>query len=82
MANNYSRQTPKCSFCGKDQHAVRRLVAGPNVYICDECIRLCNDILHDEDFATPEQDVYEPKKKTFCLFCFQKIFIISIKQTN
>lgn len=37
-----------CSFCGKDQHEVRKLVAGPAVYICDECIELCNDILSEE----------------------------------
>jgi len=37
-----------CSFCGKSQDQVRRLVAGPNVYICDECIELCNEILVEE----------------------------------
>jgi ATP-dependent Clp protease ATP-binding subunit ClpX len=51
MANNYgSRQTPRCSFCGKEQRMVNRLVAGPNVYICNECIALCNEILNDESF--------------------------------
>jgi len=38
----------KCSFCGKAQPAVRKLIAGPSVYICDECIALCNEILLDE----------------------------------
>lgn len=38
----------KCSFCGKPQNQVRRLVAGPNVYICDECIELCQDIIKEE----------------------------------
>jgi len=38
----------KCSFCGKSQRHVRKLIAGPNVYICDECIELCNDIVEDE----------------------------------
>jgi len=38
----------KCSFCGKNQRQVRKLIAGPNVYICDECIDLCNDIVADE----------------------------------
>lgn len=38
----------KCSFCGKGQEQVRRLVSGPNVYICDECIELCADIIEDE----------------------------------
>lgn len=37
-----------CSFCGKSQHEVRKLIAGPSVYICDECIELCNDILQEE----------------------------------
>ena len=49
MANNYSRQGPRCSFCGKEQRMVDRLVAGPNVYICNECIALCNDILSEEE---------------------------------
>lgn len=37
-----------CSFCGKSQHETRKLIAGPSVYICDECIDLCNDIIQDE----------------------------------
>ena len=41
-----------CSFCGKSQHEVRKLIAGPSVFICDECIDLCNDIIREE--ATPE----------------------------
>ncbi len=38
----------KCSFCGKTQEQVRKLVAGPGVYICDECIELCNEIIEEE----------------------------------
>ena len=41
-----------CSFCGKSQHEVRKLIAGPSVFICDECIDLCNDIIREE--ATPD----------------------------
>ncbi len=37
-----------CSFCGKSQHEVRKLIAGPSVYVCDECVDLCNDIIKDE----------------------------------
>ena len=37
-----------CSFCGKSQHEVRKLIAGPSVFICDECIDLCNDIIREE----------------------------------
>ena len=37
-----------CSFCGKSQHEVRKLIAGPSVFICDECVALCNDIIDEE----------------------------------
>ncbi|MBT9488791.1 MAG: ATP-dependent Clp protease ATP-binding subunit ClpX [Rubrivivax sp.] len=46
-----------CSFCGKSQHEVKKLIAGPSVFICDECIELCNDIIRDEvpaDSAVPK----------------------------
>ena len=49
MANNYNRLVPRCSFCGKEQRMVKRLVAGPNVFICDECIGMCNEILNEEE---------------------------------
>ena len=39
----------KCSFCGKSQKQVKRLIAGPGVYICDECIDLCNEIIEEEE---------------------------------
>ncbi len=44
----------KCSFCGKNQEQVRKLVAGPGVYICDECIELCNEIIEEEIGDEPE----------------------------
>ena len=37
-----------CSFCGKSQHEVKKLIAGPSVFICDECVELCNDIIREE----------------------------------
>ena len=37
-----------CSFCGKSQHEVRKLIAGPSVFICDECVDLCNEIIREE----------------------------------
>jgi ATP-dependent Clp protease ATP-binding subunit ClpX len=40
-----------CSFCGKSQHEVRKLIAGPSVFVCDECVSLCNDIIRDETQA-------------------------------
>ena len=47
-----SRNTLYCSFCGKSQHEVRKLIAGPNVFICDECVELCMDILREENKTT------------------------------
>jgi len=54
------KQTPphgelSCSFCGKGQRAVRKLIAGPNVTICDECIALCHDIMSEELAAEPQR---------------------------
>jgi ATP-dependent Clp protease ATP-binding subunit ClpX len=54
----------KCSFCGKTQEQVRKLVAGPGVYICDECIELCNEIIEEEfseDVGVELKDVPKPK---------------------
>jgi ATP-dependent Clp protease ATP-binding subunit ClpX len=51
MAEKKGSSTEKtlyCSFCGKSQHEVKKLIAGPSVFICDECIDLCNDIIRDE----------------------------------
>ena len=50
----------RCSFCGKTQDQVRRLVAGPNVYICNECILLCQEIISDDMIVAPEDN--NPKK--------------------
>ena len=55
MARYDDSKQLKCSFCGKTQDQVRRLVAGPGVYICDECIALCNDIINEE-FAVSGDD--------------------------
>ncbi|MGB1558411.1 MAG: ATP-dependent Clp protease ATP-binding subunit ClpX, partial [Oceanococcaceae bacterium] len=48
-------RTLYCSFCGKSEHEVRKLIAGPSVYICDECVELCNDIIREELQARPER---------------------------
>tara|TARA_A200000113_G_scaffold57334_1_gene48549 strand:- start:1327 stop:2598 length:1272 start_codon:yes stop_codon:yes gene_type:complete len=50
-----------CSFCGKNQNEVKKLIAGPSVYICDECVSLCNDIIK-EDLESKEQENSETKK--------------------
>jgi ATP-dependent Clp protease ATP-binding subunit ClpX len=47
----------KCSFCGKSQRQVNKLVAGPGVYICDQCVDLCYDILEAELFLDPQTPV-------------------------
>src|SRR5512146_655639 len=58
MADKKGSSTEKtlyCSFCGKSQHEVKKLIAGPSVFICDECIDLCNEIIRDELPAGDEQ---------------------------
>ena len=50
MAKNEQSKKIKCSFCGKTQELVDRIVAGPGVYICDECIRVCNSILENDEY--------------------------------
>ena len=56
-----------CSFCGKSQHEVKKLIAGPSVFICDECIDLCNDIIRDEaagadPLTSPKSDLPTPRE--------------------
>ncbi|HHZ70164.1 MAG TPA: ATP-dependent Clp protease ATP-binding subunit ClpX [Methylococcaceae bacterium] len=54
-----------CSFCGKSQHEVRKLIAGPSVYVCDECVELCNDIIREELQEEPgsnKADLPTPKE--------------------
>lgn len=55
MARNDEKREIRCSFCGKPQSAVHKLIAGPNVYICDECINICQSIL-DEEFGFADSD--------------------------
>ena len=57
MSNNKNQDNSrivKCSFCGKPQEVVKKIIAGPGVYICDECIALCQDIIDEEVFETEE----------------------------
>lgn len=67
MAGRYEdKKQLKCSFCGKTQESVRRLIAGPGVYICDECIELCSEIIEEEFDDLPEtsevSNVPKPKE--------------------
>ena len=52
----------RCSFCGKRQEQVRRIIAGPNVYICNECVDLCNGILQDELTLNPVSELQAPER--------------------
>lgn len=52
----------RCSFCGKPQDQVRRLIAGPNVYICNECIELCQEIIEEEFIESYDYDLEEVPK--------------------
>ena len=52
-----------CSFCGKEQVKVKKLIAGPNIYICNECVDLCNDILREEDIAESDKEIKVSKPK-------------------
>jgi ATP-dependent Clp protease ATP-binding subunit ClpX len=63
MAKFDDKKQLKCSFCGKNQEQVRRLIAGPGVYICDECIELCQEIIDEEfyeELDTELQDIPKP----------------------
>jgi len=66
----------KCSFCGKSQKQVRKLIAGPSVYICDECIELCNEIIEEELGASAEvvEEIELPKPKE--IFGFLDEYVI------
>lgn len=64
MAKNEDKKQVKCSFCGKNQEQVKRLIAGPGVYICDECIDLCSEIITDEFEGHVELDNTELPKPT------------------
>jgi len=64
----------KCSFCGKSQKQVKKLIAGPGVYICDECIDLCNEIIEEELSESSEMRWDElPKPKEICEFLDQYV---------
>ncbi|MET4684493.1 ATP-dependent Clp protease ATP-binding subunit ClpX [Brevundimonas faecalis] len=64
-AGTDAKSTLYCSFCGKSQHEVRKLIAGPTVFICDECVELCMDIIREEHkiaFKTTKDGVPTPKE--------------------
>ncbi len=60
---NHDDSRLKCSFCGKTQEQVKKLIAGPDVYICDECVELCNEILDEEFLEKTEKKADETEEK-------------------
>lgn len=68
-SGNGSEKVLYCSFCGKSQHEVKKLIAGPSVFVCDECIDLCNDIIREETTdAVVEAETHLPKPKEIAAF--------------
>ena len=65
----------KCSFCGKSQKQVKKLIAGPGVYICDECIDLCNEII-EEELAEPSELRFDELPKPREIYEFLNDYII------
>src|SRR6059058_2102632 len=71
----------KCSFCGKSQKQVKKLIAGPGVYICDECIDLCNEIIEEELTESPELKLEElPKPRE--IYEFLKDYVVGQEQAK
>jgi ATP-dependent Clp protease ATP-binding subunit ClpX len=68
LSGSDSKSTLYCSFCGKSQHEVRKLIAGPTVFICDECVELCNDIIREEakGAATTRKGGGVPSPREIC----------------
>ncbi|HJM27804.1 MAG: ATP-dependent Clp protease ATP-binding subunit ClpX [Acidimicrobiales bacterium] len=71
----------KCSFCGKSQKQVKKLIAGPGVYICDECIDLCNEII-DEELSTPAEVGFEELPKPEEINAFLDDYIIGQEEAK
>ncbi len=71
----------KCSFCGKSQKQVKKLIAGPGVYICDECIELCNDII-EEELSEPTEVHFEDLPKPKEIFEFLNDYVVGQEQAK
>ena len=78
MAKNDTPKSIRCSFCGKAQENVRKIVAGPGVYICDECVELCTSII--------EAELYDDEKAGYAsavgVFMFFLIMLIALPINN
>ncbi|HHC09453.1 MAG TPA: ATP-dependent Clp protease ATP-binding subunit ClpX [Actinobacteria bacterium] len=75
MAKYEGSELLKCSFCGKSQKQVKKLIAGPGVYICDECIELCNEII-EEELSTTEEVSFQELPKPEEIFAFLDEYVV------
>ena len=75
MAKYEGAELLKCSFCGKSQKQVKKLIAGPGVYICDECVDLCNEII-DEELTETEEISFSELPKPYEIFDFLAQYVV------
>ncbi|MGB9359936.1 MAG: ATP-dependent Clp protease ATP-binding subunit ClpX [Acidimicrobiia bacterium] len=75
MAKYEGAELLKCSFCGKSQKQVKKLIAGPGVYICDECVDLCNEII-DEELTETEEISFSELPKPYEIFDFLEQYVV------
>jgi ATP-dependent Clp protease ATP-binding subunit ClpX len=71
-----------CSFCGKSQREVKKLIAGPTVYICDECIELCNEIIAEESLKQEQQKTHTAVPKPAEIKAALDEYVIGQDQTQ
>jgi len=72
----------RCSFCGKGESEVRKLIAGPGVFICDQCVELANKVIHDEGQPAPEPPpVHPPRRRLNFSGWFRNLFQVRAYMT-
>ncbi|MDK1010020.1 MAG: ATP-dependent Clp protease ATP-binding subunit ClpX [Actinomycetota bacterium] len=81
MAKYEGSELLKCSFCGKSQKQVRKLIAGPGVYICDECIELCNEII-EEELSDTEEISFTDLPKPHEIYEFLEEYVVGQSQAK
>ena len=81
MSNN-NKNILYCSFCGKSQHEVRKLIAGPTVFICDECVELCMDIIKEENkvIASPKHLMLKLQKNSIIYLMIMLLVRMRLKK--
>ena len=81
MAKYEGSELLKCSFCGKSQKQVKKLIAGPGVYICDECIELCNEII-EEELSDTEEVSFAELPKPHEIYDFLDEYVVGQEQAK